>query len=52
VTAGVAGERNLVFQLPSLPRIYDDACIIPLFYAGNALAASSPIQGYADFAWG
>jgi hypothetical protein len=52
VTAGVAGERNLVFQLPSLPRIYDDACIIPLFYAGAALVASSPIQGYVDFGWG
>lgn len=52
VTAGVAGERNTVFQLPSLPRIYDDACIVPLFYAGAALAASSPIQGYADFGWG
>jgi hypothetical protein len=52
VTVGVAGERNAVFQIPSLPRIYDDACIIPLFYAGGALAASSPIQGFADFAWG
>lgn len=52
VTAGVAGERNAVYQLPALPRIYDDACIIPLFYAGAATAASSPVQGYADFAWG
>lgn len=52
VTTGVAGERNALYQLPSLPRIYDDACLIPLYYAGAATAASSPIQGYVDFGWG
>lgn len=54
VTAGVAGERNMVMQLPSLPRIYDGACLSHLYMNGNAsgLALSSALMGYCDFAWG
>lgn len=54
VTAGAAGERNLLMQLPSLPRIYDGACLNVLFFNGNTsgLAANSPLMGYCEFGWG
>lgn len=52
VTAAVAGERNLVMQLPSMPRIYDGACLTWLYFPGAATAANTSIMGYVDFAWG
>lgn len=52
VTAAVAGERSMVMQLPSLPRIYDGACLSLLFFPGAATAANTPIMGYLDFGWG
>lgn len=52
VAASVAAERNLMTQLPSLPRIYDNACLNFLQFAGGATALNSPIQGYIDVAWG
>lgn len=52
VTAAVAGERNMVMQLPSLPRIYDGACLGMIFFPGGATAANTPLMGYLDFAWG
>ncbi len=52
VTASVAAERNLMSQLPSLPRIYDHACLNFLQFAGGATALNTPIQGYIDTAWG
>ena len=51
-TASVAAERDFMNQLPSLPRIYDGACLGLFFFAGAALAASSNVYGYLDFAWG
>ncbi len=52
VTAAVAGERSMVMQLPSLPRIYDGACLNLLFFPGAATASNTPIMGYMDFGWG
>ncbi len=52
VTAAVAGERSMVMQLPSLPRIYDGACLGLLFFPGAATTANTPIMGYLDFGWG
>jgi hypothetical protein len=52
VAASVAAERNLMSQLPSLPRIYDHACLNFLQFAGGATALNTPIQGYIDTAWG
>lgn len=52
VTTGVAGERSLVMQLPSLPRIYDGACLSTQYFNGTGLAVSSALAGYCDFAWG
>lgn len=44
-------ERDFVNQLPSLPRIYDGACLGLLAGAGAVMAASV-FQGYLDFTWG
>ena len=51
-TAGVAGERDLLNQLPSLPRVYDGANLQWLFFAGATLAAPVQMYGYLDLAWG
>ena len=51
-TAYVAAERNLLTQLPSLPRIYDGAVLGFLVFAGAAIATSVQFQGYIDLAWG
>jgi hypothetical protein len=49
---GVFTERDLVNQLPSLPKIEDGACIVPLLYNGAATPANTGFFGRADFAWG
>jgi hypothetical protein len=52
VTAAVAGERSMVMQLLSLPRIYDGGFLNLLIFPGAATAANTPIMGYMDFGWG
>ena len=44
-------ERDLLNQLPSLPRVYDGACLNFIISSGAVMAASV-YQGYIDFAWG
>lgn len=51
-TLGVASERDLLNQLPSLPRVYDGACLVWLMYAGAATPVSSAFYGHLDLAWG
>lgn len=51
-TVGVAAERDLVNQLPSMPCIYDGANLQWMMYAGAATPANSAIYGAMDFAWG
>jgi hypothetical protein len=51
-TVGVAGERDLVNQIPSMPRIYDGACLQWIYMAGAAIPQNSSYQGHLDFAWG
>jgi hypothetical protein len=51
-TIGVASERDLMNQLPSLPRIYDGACLVWLLYSGAATPVNSAFYGHLDFAWG
>lgn len=51
-TIGVAAERDLLNQLPSLPRIYDGACLTWLMYAGAATPVNSAFYGHLDFGWG
>lgn len=52
VSLGVASERNLLNQLPSLPRIYDGANLNFLMFTGAAYAAGGNIQGYLETIWG
>ena len=51
-TIGVASERDLMNQVPSLPRIYDGACLTWLLYSGTTTPANSAFFGHLDFAWG
>lgn len=51
-TLGVVAERDLVNQVPSLPRIVDGACLTWLMYAGANTPTNSPIYGHLDFGWG
>lgn len=51
-TLGVAAERDLVNQLPSMPQVQDGACLSWLLYAGAATPANSPFYGHLDLGWG
>jgi len=51
-TAFVAAERDLLNQIPSLPRIRDGACLMFLHHAGAVTASGTAFMGYIDFAWG
>lgn len=52
-TVGVASERDFLNQLPSLPRIYDGACLHMAMYVGVAsLPANSSFIGSLDTVWG
>lgn len=50
-TLGLSAERNFLFELPSLPRIYDGAALYWLFGSGVATPASSAISGDLNFIW-
>jgi hypothetical protein len=51
-TLGVASERDLVNQLPSMPRIFDGANLQWLYYAGASVPVNSAYYGNLDVAWG
>ena len=51
-TVSVAAERDLLNQLPSLPRVMDGACLTWLYFAGAATAANTNFYGAAEFGWG
>jgi len=50
-TTGVAAERDLLNQIPSLPKVYDGACLAWLMYAGANTPVNSSIFGHIDFCW-
>jgi hypothetical protein len=50
-TLGVAAERDLVNQLPSMPKIFDGACLGWNIYAGAAIPNNSSFFGHLDFGW-
>jgi len=49
---GVASERDLVNQLPSMPQIIDGANLQWMMYAGAATPVNSAFYGSLDVAWG
>jgi hypothetical protein len=51
-TLGVAAERDLINQVPSLPRVYDGAALYWMIYSGAATPVNSAFYGHLDFAWG
>lgn len=51
-TVSVGAERDLMNQLPSLPKIPDGACLTWLLFSGAAVAASTNFYGSVDFGWG
>lgn len=51
-TAGIMAERNLMTQLPSLPRVYDGANLNCLFFTATATVTAAPFVGYLETAWG
>ena len=51
-TVSVAAERDLLNQLPSLPRVIDGACLVWLYFAGAATAANTNFYGGVEVGWG
>lgn len=50
--AGLMTEKDLLNQIPSLPRIQDGACLTWLWGAGAATAASTSFNGSIETVWG
>ena len=51
VNQGLFSERDLVNQLPSMPRIYDGANLQWLIFEGANIPTNSPFYGTLEFAW-
>lgn len=49
---GLMTEKDFLNQIPTLPRIYDGACLTWLLGAGAAVAASTTFGGSTEFVWG
>lgn len=49
--ASIASERDFLNQIPSLPEIKDDACLVWLYFAGAATAAATNFYGSCEFGW-
>lgn len=49
---GILSERDFVNQLPSMPRIYDGACLKFLLFQTGATTNTSPIIVASDYAYG
>lgn len=50
--AGLMTEKDLLNQIPSLPRIRDGACLVWLLGAGAAVAASTTFAGGVESVYG
>lgn len=49
---GMWSERDLVNQLPSMPKVDDGACLVWMLFGTGATTANSPVTSAIDFAWG
>jgi hypothetical protein len=47
-----ASERDFLYQLPSLPRVEDGACLGWMVQVGGALVTGGLMQGTVDLGWG
>lgn len=50
-TLGLAAERNLLTEMPSLPRIYDGSALYWIYGSGVATPANSAFSGTLNFIW-
>lgn len=50
--AGLMTEKDLLNQIPSLPRMFDGACLTWIYAAGTSTAASTLFNGALEFVWG
>ena len=50
-TIGVFFEKDYLNESPSLPKVYDGACLTWLLYNGAATPTSSTFFGHIDFIW-
>jgi hypothetical protein len=52
LAVNTASERDLVYQLPSLPKVEDGACLGFLVQVGGALVTGGILMGTVDTAHG
>jgi hypothetical protein len=52
ISASVASERDCIIQLPSMPRVYDNACLAWVTCPGGALVTNSQFTGMINTVWG
>ncbi|MCI0551273.1 MAG: hypothetical protein L0287_09980 [Anaerolineae bacterium] len=52
LAVNTATERDLMVQLPSMPRVVDDAHLGFIIQVGGAMAASAPFGGMIGMGWG
>jgi hypothetical protein len=55
--ASVASEREFLYQTPTLPRIYDNACLVFLYVSNlggssSNIAVNSTFAGHIETVWG
>lgn len=50
--SGILTERDFVNQLPSMPQIKDGACLRFLLFQTGATTTTSPVNVFADYAYG
>jgi len=51
VAATIAGERDFLNQIPSLPRVYDDSCLGMFMLIGGAMTAGGNVMGELQYGW-
>jgi hypothetical protein len=49
---GACVMEDLRNQLPSLPKIEDGACLVPMLFGTGATTNNSPVNWITDFVWG
>jgi hypothetical protein len=49
---GLQSEKDLLNQIPSLPKVIDGACLGVILIAGAALASASSLIGHVETVWG
>jgi len=50
-TLGLAAERNFLYEMPSLPRIYDGAALYWIIISSTTTPANTGFSGHLDVVW-